>query len=94
MNLCLERAINTTQKKRKNSTQLYINLFISQLRLLIRYLRGSVSISLHFPPPHSASVDFTDRMIIDTRDYNLVRTRLSNREVSKLADLCERTPPQ
>ena len=26
--------------------------------------------SLHFPPPHSAPVDFADRMIIDTRDYN------------------------
>ena len=33
-------------------------------------IQGSASISLHFHPPHSASVDFADRMIIDTRNHN------------------------
>lgn len=34
------------------------------------FLRGPATISLYSPSPHMATVDFANRLTIETRDYN------------------------
>ena len=49
--------------------------------------------SLYNSLPHSAAVEFADRMIIDTRDYNRkYGSQTRNLAAMRTKQLCEQTP--